>query len=60
MKAAFVRFIYRLKILPRWAIVSLDLIIVLFCTLLGYLLRFNFSMGDVQGEKWSQGIMLQI
>ncbi len=38
--------IRRLKILPRWVIIALDLTIVGFSCFIGYLLRFNFSIGE--------------
>ena len=36
-------FLSRLKILPRWIIVILDSSILFFCSLFGYLVRFNFD-----------------
>lgn len=37
-------FLTRLKILPRWIIASLDAIILFYCALFGYLVRFNFEL----------------
>lgn len=37
-------FLSRLKILPRWIIASLDSIILFYCALFGYLVRFNFEL----------------
>jgi FlaA1/EpsC-like NDP-sugar epimerase len=36
-------FLSRLKILPRWVIASLDSLIIFYCALFGYLVRFNFE-----------------
>jgi FlaA1/EpsC-like NDP-sugar epimerase len=36
-------FLSRLKILPRWIIASLDSLIIFYCALFGYLVRFNFE-----------------
>ncbi len=36
-------FLTRLKILPRWIIASLDSLILFYCALFGYLVRFNFD-----------------
>jgi FlaA1/EpsC-like NDP-sugar epimerase len=38
-----VNFLSRLKILPRWIIASLDALIIFYCALFGYLVRFNFE-----------------
>lgn len=37
-------FLSRLKILPRWIIASLDSLILFYCALFGYLVRFNFEL----------------
>jgi FlaA1/EpsC-like NDP-sugar epimerase len=41
------RLFNRLTILPRWVIVIIDLIVVTFSTVLGFLLRFNFDLAEV-------------
>lgn len=37
-------FLSRLKILPRWIIAFLDSMILFFCAIFGYLVRFNFEL----------------
>lgn len=54
------RAIYTLKILPRWVIIIIDLVIVTFSTALGYLLRFNFDTGDILRHNFYQGIVLHV
>jgi FlaA1/EpsC-like NDP-sugar epimerase len=39
--------INRLSILPRWMIIVIDLSVVIVCSILGYLLRFNFNLREV-------------
>lgn len=56
----FTRFIRNLKILPRWVIIALDLIIVSFSVFLGYLLRFNFSIIDLQTNNFFAGLLLYV
>ena len=50
--------IRRLKILPRWVIIALDLTIVGFSCFIGYLLRFNFSVSDILTNNILQGVSL--
>lgn len=38
-------FLSRIKILPRWIIAFLDSMILFFCAIFGYLVRFNFELG---------------
>lgn len=52
------RFIRNLKILPRWVIIALDLSIISFSVFLGYLLRFNFSVSELQINHVYSGILL--
>ena len=54
------RAIYTLKILPRWVIILIDLVIIGFSTLLGYLLRFNFSVAEITSQDFDAGITLNI
>lgn len=37
-------FLSKLKILPRWIIATLDSLILFYCALFGYLVRFNFEL----------------
>lgn len=48
----------KLKILPRWVIVIIDAVVLAFSTLLGYLLRFNFSVADLFNHDFEIGILL--
>ena len=50
--------IRRLKILPRWVIIALDLTIVGFSCFIGYLLRFNFSVSDILSNNILQGVLM--
>jgi FlaA1/EpsC-like NDP-sugar epimerase len=52
-----VRSIKNLKILPRWVIISIDLVIIFFSCLLGYILRFNFSLLDLEKSNFIQGTL---
>ena len=38
---------YNLKLLPRWVIFLIDMSIIAFSAMLGYLLRFNFNIHDI-------------
>lgn len=50
--------IRNLKILPRWVIIMIDLFFISFSALIGYLLRFNFSVGDLIHNNVSQGVLI--
>jgi FlaA1/EpsC-like NDP-sugar epimerase len=52
-----IRSIKRLRILPRWVIISIDLAIICFSCFLGYLLRFNFSLSDLVNSNFIQGTL---
>ncbi|HCB46375.1 MAG TPA: polysaccharide biosynthesis protein, partial [Algoriphagus sp.] len=41
-------FLTRLKILPRWIIATLDALILFYCALFGYLVRFNFELALIE------------
>lgn len=53
-----VRFVHNLKILPRWVIVFIDLSITAFSSLIGYLLRFNFSSEAIFTNHFWVGVLL--
>ncbi len=53
----FTRLLNNLKILPRWVIVVIDLLIIAFSSFLAYLLRFNFSLSDMVRYEFGQGII---
>jgi FlaA1/EpsC-like NDP-sugar epimerase len=52
------RAIYTLKILPRWVIIIIDLVIIGFSTILGYLLRFNFDVDAILHHNFYEGLIL--
>ncbi len=54
----FVKFIRNLRILPRWVIIFIDITLISFSSLLGYLLRFNFSAPDLEHNNFGAGILL--
>ncbi len=51
-----IKFLRNLRILPRWVIITIDLMIISFSSLLGYLLRFNFSITDLDRYDFLYGI----
>ena len=53
-----IKWIYNLRILPRWVIILIDLIFIGFSTILAYLLRFNFAIEDIQRNNFISGIIL--
>lgn len=52
--------IRNLKILPRWVIIALDLTIVAFSCVIGYFLRFNFSVSEILGNRLPHGTLLYV
>ncbi len=52
--------ILRLRILPRWVIILIDLALVGFATLLGYLLRFNFVTEQLRAYDAEIGIAVNV
>jgi FlaA1/EpsC-like NDP-sugar epimerase len=52
------KFLLQLRILPRWVIIFLDVVIVAFSTFLGYLLRFNFEGNLIQEFNYEVGILV--
>ncbi|HEY0740181.1 MAG TPA: nucleoside-diphosphate sugar epimerase/dehydratase [Chryseosolibacter sp.] len=50
--------IYRLKILPRWVIILIDLSFISLSTCLGFFLRFNFSKDDILAHNFVEGIFI--
>ncbi len=47
----------RRNILPRWAIFTIDVMLVLLCYYVAYLLRFNFTIPDYEVELMQRGIV---
>lgn len=60
MSNHLLRAIYTLKILPRWVIIAIDLFIIAFSTLLGYLLRFNFYIPDIVKQDFAFGVAFNV
>lgn len=54
----FTRYIRNLRILPRWIIVIIDIALISFSALLGYLLRFNFSAHDLRVYHFEVGVLI--
>ncbi|MBX2963372.1 MAG: polysaccharide biosynthesis protein [Cyclobacteriaceae bacterium] len=54
----FSNVIHKIKILPRWVIVTLDLVTLAFSTLLAYLLRFNFSSSELIRNDFEVGVLV--
>ncbi len=52
------KFLLKLRILPRWVIIVIDVVIVAFCTLVGYLLRFNFDWEAISKFGFLIGILI--
>jgi FlaA1/EpsC-like NDP-sugar epimerase len=55
----FVDTIYKLKILPRWIIIFIDLAILLVSTAIGYLLRFSFVFEDILANNFVAALGIQ-
>lgn len=55
-----IKWIYNLRILPRWVIILIDLAFVGFSTLIAYSLRFNFNVEDIQRNNFISGVTLTI
>src|SRR6478609_4964772 len=55
----FQRLIYNLKILPRWVIIFMDVVFIGFSAMLGYFLRFSFSVPDILHNNFFEGVALQ-
>lgn len=52
--------IYRLRILPRWVIIFIDLTVILVSTGLGYLLRFNFDLSEINDFNPVRGFIASV
>lgn len=52
----FSKILHNLKIVPRWVIVIIDLSIIAFSAFIAYVLRFNFSFGDLIKYDFENGI----
>ena len=50
----------KIRILPRWIIVLLDLSVIAFSTLMGFLLRFNFEVTELIRLNFQNGILVSM
>src|SRR5690606_27555901 len=55
-----VKMIDNLKILPRWVIIIIDTLFIALSTVMGYFLRFNFSINELLNNNFWIGVMLQV
>lgn len=53
-------FFLKLRILPRWIIVLLDLFILFFSILLAYMLRFNFDYSRFDDINVNRGVLVYV
>ncbi len=52
------KFLLKIRVLPRWIIILIDLIIVFFSSLLAFLLRFNFDYSRLDTYEVNKGILI--
>lgn len=50
--------IRKLKILPRWVIILIDCGVIVVSALVGYFLRFNFSVSELIQSRFEQGVIV--
>ncbi len=55
-----IRFIKTLRILPRWIVVILDMMVIGASTILGYLLRFNFELNELDKWQFERGVITAV
>jgi FlaA1/EpsC-like NDP-sugar epimerase len=55
-----IKWVYNLKILPRWVIIVIDLLFILVSTIFGYLLRFNFDEEDIFRNNFGSGVLISL
>lgn len=51
------KFLLKIRVLPRWIIILIDLIILFFSALLAFLLRFNFDYSRLDTYEVNKGIL---
>ena len=52
------KLLLKIRVLPRWIIIVIDLNILFFSSLLAYLLRFNFDYGRIDSLDVNKGILI--
>lgn len=55
-----IKWVYNLRILPRWVIILIDLGFIGFSAVIAYLLRFNFDFPEIQDNRFLSGILLTV
>jgi FlaA1/EpsC-like NDP-sugar epimerase len=55
-----IKWVYNLRILPRWVIIFIDLAFIAFSTVLGYLLRFNFEIEEISPKLFISGVTVSV
>jgi FlaA1/EpsC-like NDP-sugar epimerase len=53
-----IKWVYNLRILPRWVIIVMDLLFIGSSCIMAYLLRFNFDPTDIYRNNFNSGVML--
>lgn len=55
-----IKWVYNLRILPRWVIIFIDLSFIGFSAVIAYLLRFNFDFADIGRNNFISGVILTV
>lgn len=55
-----IKWVYNLRILPRWVIIFIDLGFIAFSTVLAYLLRFNFEVEEISESLFISGVIVSL
>jgi FlaA1/EpsC-like NDP-sugar epimerase len=58
IKSKMTKRLFSIRILPRWIIILLDLILLYFSALLSYLLRFNFRFEQLDKFQANQSVLI--
>ena len=53
-----IKWVYNLRILPRWVIIIIDLGFIAFSTVIAYLLLFNFEVEEISQSLFFSGILV--
>lgn len=53
-----IKWVYNLRILPRWVIIVIDLTFIAFSAIIAYLLRFNFDIVEISRNNFISGVIL--
>ena len=57
---SIIKWVYNLRILPRWVIIIIDLGFIGFSTLIAYLLRFTFEEEEISPSLFFSGISVSL